>query len=271
LSPSFLAARGTTALTIRAINLNTWHPALPNPKLSESQIHVWRAPLKISETTLRRFAGSLSADEQTRALRFHFEKHRKGFVAARGWLRTVLGRYLETSPAALNFTYSSYGKPFISDTGSHLLFNVAHSGDFALYAFTLSSEIGVDIEMINPAFATHEVAERFFSANEVAALRQIATEDQSRAFFDCWTRKEAFIKAQGMGLSLPLDQFEVSLKHDKPQLLRTNWDLGEAMRWSLINIDVGSEYAAALAVPCANFHVTYFYVDDSILECWEGG
>jgi 4'-phosphopantetheinyl transferase len=246
------------------MTVTSWHPAPLNPSLRESDVHLWRAPLNISRELLQSFAGTFATDEQSRAARFHFERHRNKFIAARGWLRTIIARYLNTRPDALNFTYSKYGKPSLEDqTKLQLRFNVAHSGDFALYAFVLDSDIGVDIELINSEFATETIATRFFSSNEVAALLAFPTSKRIHAFFDCWTRKEAFIKAQGMGLSLPLDQFEVSLKHDQPALLRTNWDLGEARRWLLMNIDVALDYAAALAVPVGEYRVQHFHVDET--------
>jgi 4'-phosphopantetheinyl transferase len=124
--------------------VTSWHPAPLNPSLRESDVHLWRAPLNISRELLQSFAGTFATDEQSRAARFHFERHRNKFIAARGWLRTIIARYLNTRPDALNFTYSKYGKPSLEDqTKLQLRFNVAHSGDFALYAFVLDSDIGV--------------------------------------------------------------------------------------------------------------------------------
>jgi len=249
------------------MTVTSWQAAPLTPTLGESDVHVWRAPLTISRELLQSFAATFATDEQSRAARFHFERHRNQFTAARGWLRAIIARYLNTRPDALNFSYSKYGKPSLEDQNTlQLRFNVAHSGNFALYAFVLDRNIGVDIELINSEFASETVAMRFFSANEVAALATFPTSKQLHAFFDCWTRKEAFIKAQGMGLSLPLDQFEVSLNHDQPALLRTNWDLAEAAQWSLINIDVALDYAAALAVPAGEYRVLYFHVDESALH-----
>jgi len=245
--------------------VTTWQQALQEPTLGESEIHVWRAPLNVSEETLQLFAECLAPDEETRAARFHFDQHRNYFVAGRGWLRTIISSYLKTTPVTLHFSYSSYGKPSLDEGTIRLRFNVAHSGEFALYAFALGRDIGVDIELINPEFASEEIAKQFFSANEVTALLEFPASERPHAFFDCWTRKEAFIKAQGMGLSLPLDQFEVSLKHDEPALLRTNWDLTEAPRWSLMNIAVATEYAAALAVPAGAYCLKHFHIDEASL------
>jgi 4'-phosphopantetheinyl transferase len=240
----------------------SWRAAPLTPSLGEPDVHLWRAPLSISRELLQVFAGILATDEQSRAARFYFERHRNQFIAARGWLRTIIARYLNIPRDALNFTYSRYGKPSL-ETKAQLRFNVAHSGNFALYAFVLNRDIGIDIELMNSDFAGEAIATRFFSQNEIAALLAFPINKQVQAFFDCWTRKEAFIKAQGMGLSLPLNQFEVSLNHDQPALLRTNWDAGEATRWMLMNIDVAGDYAAAFAVTAGEYRVQHFYVDET--------
>jgi Phosphopantetheinyl transferase len=244
-----------------------WQPAPSKPILGKSDIHVWRAPLNISRDLIESFAPTLATDEQTRASRFHFDRHRTQFVAARGWLRSILGSYLNIRPDELNFTYSSYGKPSLQDlTSTQLRFNVAHSGDFALYAFVLGHDIGVDVELIKSEFARETIAKQFFCANEVAALLAFPEGERPHAFFDCWTRKEAFIKAQGIGLSLPLDEFEVSLKHDEPALLHANWDSAEATRWLLMKIDVAPGYAATLAVPAGDYRIQYFHVDERAIS-----
>lgn len=238
-----------------------------NATLSDSEIQVWRAPLNVSHEALRSFTASLATDERTRAARFHFDHHRNQFVAARGWLRTITGWYLNAKPATVIFKYSDFGKPSIGAGVETipLRFNLAHSGDFAVYAFTLGRDVGIDIELIDPKFASETIARQFFSPNEVAALMEVPITKRPHAFFDCWTRKEAFIKAQGQGLSLPLDQFEVSLKPEEPALLHTAWDSAEATRWSMINIDIGPGYAGALAVPAGDYCVQYVDVDETHL------
>lgn len=242
----------------------SWQVPTSKPALGDAEIHVWRAPLNISNATLDSFAARLVADEQTRAARFHFDRHRNQFTAGRGWLRTIAGWYLRTDPATVRFKYSDYGKPSIHEDAAtvQLRFNLGHSGDFGLYAFTVRRDVGIDIEVIDPQFASETIAQQFFSPNEVTALLKFPIDQRPYAFFDCWTRKEAFIKAQGMGLSLPLNQFEVSLEHDRPALLHTAWDPAEAARWSLINIDVAPGYAAALAVPAGEYCLKYFQVDE---------
>src|SRR5207245_9098248 len=131
---------------------------------------------------------------------------RHHYIAVRELLRSILCKYLAKEPGQLRFSYNPYGKPELAspaDSGA-LRFNLAHSRGLALYAFTRRRQIGIDVEMIRPDFATEEIAARFFSPAEIAVLRSLPRELQPLAFFSCCTRQEAFIKARGMGLSLPL-------------------------------------------------------------------
>lgn len=193
-------------------------------------------------------------DELERASRFHFDKHRNSFVIARGFLRHVLSRYFDTEPDALRFSYSEYGKPALDGT---LYFNLSHSHRVALLAITEDRQIGVDVEHIRADFATEEIARRFFSHLEVESFNSLRTEEQVAAFFRCWTRKEAFIKATGKGLSQPLDKFDVTLAPGvTAALLRVDED--DASRWSMSDIDAGSDYAGALVVEGSISKIGYF-------------
>jgi 4'-phosphopantetheinyl transferase len=235
------------------------------PLLGRRDVHVWRVSLDQTPTIVERFYQLLSVDEQARAARFHFEKDRQHFIVARGCLRTILARYLEIAPRKIQFTYTPYGKPELATSTSQaqpLNFNLAHSGGFALYALTEVGEIGVDLEHVRPEFAGDEIARRFFSSDEVARLTKLPASVRHEAFFNCWTRKEAFIKAKGIGLSLPLDQFDVTMTPSEPvALLRTRWDENEAARWSLKAIDVGPGYVAAVALASPDWQLTFFEVD----------
>jgi 4'-phosphopantetheinyl transferase len=219
--------------------------------LDANEVHIWHASLNHPAETIDRLSHSLTPDETTRAARFRFQKDRDHFIVARGVLRALLGRYLNAAPADLRFSYTRYGKPYLADPFQHddLSFNVSHSHERVLYAFTRGREIGVDIEHIRPDVVTEQIAERFFSAIEVASLRSLPVETQPRGFFNCWTRKEAYIKARGEGLSLPLDEFDVSLlPGEPPALLATRDDPAEALRWSLHELPTDEGYIAALAV-----------------------
>ena len=174
-----------------------------------------------TQSQIQSFLHTLAADEQARAERFHFERDREHFIVARGVLRAILGRYLNRAPERLSFCYGAHGKPALAgEAGADAIrFNVSHSHGVALYAVTRGREVGIDLERIRFDLAVLEIAERFFSRREVATLRTLPTEAQRQAFFRCWTRKEAYIKARGEGLSLPLDQFDVSLAPGEPAAL----------------------------------------------------
>ncbi len=220
------------------------------PALSHDEIHVWHQSLARGSAEVATFASLLSADELQRAGRFRFDKDRNGYIVSRGTLRTLLGHYLDVSPLELRFAYSEYGRPsLVAEASSGMLdFNVSHSGEIALFAFARGREIGIDVERVRRNFGTCEIAERFFSAAERAALQELPQEQRHQAFFRCWTRKEAFIKAIGEGLSHPLDQFDVSLAPEVPAaLLATRPDAQEVARWTLWDIRVPGDYAAALA------------------------
>ena len=219
--------------------------------LPENEVHVWRAALDLPAGPLQELRAALSTDEQTKATRFHFEKDRHHYTAARGTLRNLLGRYLEVEPGKLRFSYNPYGKPeLLLDSGeNYLRFNLAHSHGLALFAFTRVRQIGIDLEWIRPGFATEEIAERFFSPAEVTVLRSLPKEARPRAFFNCWTRKEAFIKARGVGLSLQLARFTVTLAPGEPAaLLNAADDPQASRRWALRELEVPEGYTAALAV-----------------------
>lgn len=217
--------------------------------LQEGEVHVWRLELDQRDEVVDRFWETLEPSEIDRANRFHFEKHRRGFVVGRGFLRHVIGSYLGTSPDALRFSYGPYGKPALDGPhqDSSLRFNLSHSHGVALFAFTEDKQLGVDVEHIRADFASEEIARRFFSRSEVESLCALPVEQQVAAFFRCWTRKEAFIKATGKGLSQSLDRFDVTLAPEVPAaLLHVSDD--EAERWSMFDVEVGEGYAGALAV-----------------------
>lgn len=242
-----------------------WSSPREAPVLATQDVHVWRFSLDQSPTIVNTFRRLLTPDEQMRADRFHFEKDRHNFIAARGCLRTIIAQYLKTLPHEVRFGYNDHGKPRLLNSGGAadpLHFNVTHSAGIALYAFTRLGEIGIDIEHINPEIAGADIAQRFFSANEIACLQRLPKGMQSRAFFNCWTRKEAFIKAKGVGLSLPLDQFDVALTPSEPvAILRTEWDENEAALWSLKPIDANPAYAAAVALRVHGWRLDLWHFD----------
>lgn len=228
-----------------------WQPAAHPPALTADAVHVWRIALEIGDSLHSRLRDILAVDERQRADRFHFEKDRRHFTAGRGALRTILAGYLGRRPEEIRFTYTNYGKPLLTGANEALRFNLSHSHGLALLAVTLGREIGVDIEFIRDNLERDGelLAERFFSPREVATLRSLPPEMRREAFFHCWTRKEAYIKAHGMGLSLPLDQFDMTLHPEEPAaLLATRHDPAEARRWSMRSLLPAEGYVGALAV-----------------------
>lgn len=223
----------------------------PSLLLREDEVHLWRVDLNALATEELQWSGILSEDERLRAARFHFRVDRQHFIAGRAWLRRIIGAYLAMNPEALVFVYSEKSKPSLG--GAHiesgLNFNVSHSGGLALIALTRGRQIGVDVEYIRHDFETSAIAARFFSVHEQEQLAALPIESQHEAFFRCWTRKEAYIKATGDGLSLPLSQFDVSiLPGDHDALLATRPDELETKRWSLQDLQVGTGYCGALCV-----------------------
>lgn len=211
-------------------------------ELSSSQVDVWRVHL----VSISPDESVLSADERQRAVKFHFDKDRSRYIVSHASLRGILARYLQRAPEELSFSVNEYGKPFLPDR--ELEFNLSHSGDYALIAVTRGRNIGVDVEQIREV-EIEELARRNFSPREVSELMALLPEQRLNGFFNCWTRKEAYIKARGLGLSIPLDSFIVSLAPNEPAILRATLpDAMDAVWWSLRSLEVASNYAAALVV-----------------------
>jgi len=239
-----------------------WLPPLADLALSSDEIHVWRASLDLSASCVQNLQQTLAADELSKAEQFYLQKDREHFIVARGLLRAILSRYLDMEPGQLRFCYSDHGKPSLAPTPGQetFSFNVSHSHGLALYAMTRSREIGIDLERIRGDLDCEQIAARFFSPSENAVLRALPAKLKPQAFFNCWTRKEAYIKARGGGLSLPLDQFDVSLTPGEPStLLNTTGDPQEATRWSLRALTPSPGYVAALAVEGHGWRLT----------CWQ--
>ena len=224
-----------------------WYVPSSNVAASNSEVHVWR--VQLDDALAVEMGSILSPDESARAARFHFGRDRNRFIVARGSLRLLLGSYLDLAPGAVSFCYSSYGKPALSDANSGITFNLSHANELALIAVTRDRQIGVDIEFIRLDFASEKIAARFFSPQEVEVLRELPEPQHAEAFFTCWTRKEAYIKALGEGMSMPLNQFNVSLAPGSPAALLGNLrNPAEVSRWSLHDLSPAPGYVAALAV-----------------------
>ena len=218
------------------------------PDLPPDVVHVWTRPLQVPPPVEQACYELLSAEERQRAARYRVARPRNAFILTRGTLRSLLASYLGTAPQTLSFRFSEYGKPFL-DGSFDLRFNVSHTDGLALIAFVRTREIGIDVEKINGAPDARKLAERFFSLQERHSLENLSGDELHAAFFRCWTRKEAYVKARGEGLSLPLHQFDVSVAADEPQALQaTRPDASEAGRWIVRDLATIPGYVAALAV-----------------------
>jgi len=223
-----------------------WQPPPPNPILGPKEVHLWRVSLRHPPFPIELLYRQLAESEIDRAQRYRFERDRRRFIVARGMLRVILARYTGLAPRHIQFTIHAHGKPSLAQH-PHLAFNASDSGEWMALGVTLNRRIGVDIEQIRDGVASMDIAERFFSPREVAALRALPPEEQKAAFFRCWTRKEAFIKAIGEGLSYPLHKFDVTLGPDEPaQLLFVQEDPLAPQRWWVLDFPIANDYAGAV-------------------------
>ena len=236
----------------------------PGLSLEASEVHLWQAALDGRPADI--FESFLSPDELARANRFHFVNDRNHFVVARGLLRNLLAAYLGFNCANLRFSYGAQGKPFLLlDNQTQINFNISHSHGRAAFAFSRGRELGIDIEYVKDDFDDELIANRFFSRTEVLSLRTVPAELRKQAFFNCWTRKEAYIKARGEGLSMPLDQFDVTLRPDEPVRLLNNYrEEREVSRWSMLAIPAPKGYAGALVVEGHDWKLKSFSLEKSV-------
>jgi 4'-phosphopantetheinyl transferase len=222
------------------------------PPLDAHAVHVWRVPLD-DDVRVRDYWTLLSADEQARASRFVREVHRRRFVVAHGALRTIVAGYVDERPDALAFESAEHGKPSLrrGEDMPSIEFNLSHSDDLALIAVTSARPVGVDLERWSADVEHLELAERFFSPSERAALHALADapEEVAAGFFAAWTRKEAYLKATGHGISRGLHHFDVALAPGEPaRLLADRLDAGATERWRMVALDPAPGYSGALVV-----------------------
>jgi 4'-phosphopantetheinyl transferase len=228
-----------------------WQPPPAALALDAADVHVWRVPLDPPAGAVAALARTLSDDERGRAARFHFDRDRIAFTVARGALRTLAGRYLAEPPARLAFGYRDRGKPYLIAPPGELRFNVSHSAQLALVCFAHGREVGVDIERRRPLPDLLGLARTSFSPSEYAALCRLPPDAHHDAFYTCWSRKEAFIKATGEGVA-QLAAFDVNLGPGEPaRLLRVDGEPPGEPRWSLHDLPAIPGYAAALVVESA--------------------
>jgi 4'-phosphopantetheinyl transferase len=237
-----------------------WRPPSKDVVLAANEIHVWRAPLDVAPSTIQVLQPVLNSEELTRAERFRFAKDRDRYIVGRGVLRMLLASYVQRPPEELSFTYNQYGKPALSSLpeGESLEFNISHSHDLALFAFTSIGPLGVDVEYMREDIDYEQLAQHFFSVQENASLQSLPRTMWRQAFYNCWTRKEAYIKARGEGLAIPLDQFDVSLKPGEPAALLSSRE-SDVANWTFQELLPGADYGGALAINSHNWQ----------LCCWQ--
>jgi len=232
-------------------------------ELSERSIHVWTLRIRSSGLSAREFEPILASDEKQRAGRIHFGSLRDSFVVTRGVLRCLLGRYLDLDPSSIQFNYGPKGKPALA-SGAFVDFNIAHSANMAVFAFTVNCRIGIDVEQIKPLPETYDIATRFFCLEEAAEIMSLPPSERETAFFRCWTRKEAYIKALGEGLSAPLNSFRVKVTpNESAALLHFANDTSTTEAWTLHDLSIASGYIAALAYQDRPRAISVLSVSDS--------
>lgn len=241
-----------SSLECEATNIS-WSHAPTELEFRNSEVQLWLVNLSQNDKSSDDDFELLSEDEQQRAKKYFYHKDQQRFTIIRSTLRKILGRYLKCSPRELKFSYGQWGKPellqesFLND--QKICFNQSHSGDLCLFAFGLNCRIGIDIEKILSMSDIDELADRFFTAKEAAILRTFSGDKKLRIFFNCWTRKEAFVKALGRGLSYSVDQFEVSIVPGEPVEVKNIQNSEHAaIQWSMYDVAMGTNYAAALCV-----------------------
>jgi 4'-phosphopantetheinyl transferase len=225
-----------------------WPAGPSDPILADDEVHVWAVALAVGTQRLAELLELLDDEERGRAARFVHVPSRQQFIVARALLRILLGRYLNQPRSEVRFASSPQGKPLLADEPA-LHFNVTHTQDVALIAFTRLGPVGIDIERSRPYPGHRDMAERFFTPGEAAALRSLPIDSSDEAFFHVWTRKEAFLKAVGLGLSHGLERFEVSVPPDEPaRILHIDGDVRAAERWSLSVLTPAAGYVGTLAI-----------------------
>jgi 4'-phosphopantetheinyl transferase len=255
-APRMFAPRTECNNNRRMHDAREWNANTADAILAEGEVHVWRAHLDCGAAALERYHASLSADEKDRAGRFRFDKDRNSFVATRGILRDLLGKYAGRAPAEIEFEYGERGKPSLrANDHSNVQFNVSGSHGLALFGFALGRQLGIDVELIRPDFVAEKIAARYFAPREVEELRSLPPSQLAEGFFRGWTRKEAYIKARGEGMRISLNSFSISLTPGQPATLQCE----DCERWSLYSLEPGENYEGALVAEGKNLRI----------RCWE--
>jgi 4'-phosphopantetheinyl transferase len=229
----------------------SWQEPLADVAIYSRQVHVWRVWLDTQDDLVGELNLELSADEKEKATQFRRVSDKTRYIIAHARMREILNKYLDIPPEDIAFAYNRYGKPELEPTINPmgLNFNLSHSGAVALLAVTVGFKVGVDVEQVKRNAATEEIAHRFFSPGEIEMLISQPENLRTEAFFRCWTRKEAYIKARGEGMSIPLNEFEVNfLPESQPKKFAVDGDEEGLTHWSLFHLEPMNDYVGALAV-----------------------
>ena len=239
-----------------------WNAPPKRLDLRDGDIDLWRANLDAPARAINRYIDWLSPYEKKRANRYYFNRHRQRFIVRRILLKKIIGAYLNINAWEVLLDRNQFGKPFLAQQMvDQLQFNLSFSNNLALFAFSRSNAIGVDIEMINDTVIGENIAQHHFSSNEIATFISLSRDQQAEAFYNCWTRKESWIKARGMGLSIPLDSFEVSLTPGEPaRLISTSEYANKQSEWSMFSLTPAPGYTAAVAVQTATTNKRQFEI-----------
>jgi 4'-phosphopantetheinyl transferase len=240
---------------------NPWLKGFPQVGIQRNVIHVWRFTLDLPFYQRESLLGILSPGELERAGKYFFEKDRNRFIVARGVLRKIVGKYLNKDPDQICFEYAAFGKPELK-SGSYLpelSFNLSHSENIALFAIASEAHVGIDVEHIRYDMEIGPLASRFFSEKEILALERVKGEKQKNVFFQFWTRKEAFLKATGKGLSFPMERCDVSNADNRnfaPVIIPA--DTEEHTNWFVLDLEPGKGYAAAVVADRPEMEISFW-------------
>jgi 4'-phosphopantetheinyl transferase len=241
-------------------------PAGPS-RLGVDEVHIWTMPIQASVAVVTELQRTLGRDELERASRFRFPHLTSAYVITHGVLRLLLARYLDRGPARISFEYGVRGKPNVSKS-RQIDFNLTHSAGMAAVAVTTGCALGIDLEHLRSMPDLEEIAGRYFCPEEAAEILSLAPGEREQAFFRCWTRKEAYIKAIGDGLSCPLDSFQVTVQAGTPaRLVHIAHDRVAAARWTLHDLSLAPDYIAALAYPDRRRSISVFPISDLAAFC----
>jgi 4'-phosphopantetheinyl transferase len=240
-----------------------YRPANEHPDLGPAAVHVWRVALDAAPDAIARLGTTLSPDERARAERFHFDLHRHRYIAGRAMLRQLLGLYSGAAPADISFRYGSRGKPELASPPSvgDLRFNVAHSGDLALFAFAWNRPVGIDVEQVRDVPEAPTIARSHFTPAEARSIVEATGEELRERFCRIWTRKEAVIKAVGTGLAMPLTEFEVgsAMRSEPWEIVRLAAQ--QNATWAVRDLRPADGYAGAIAVADTAGEVSFWCAD----------